>query len=262
MTHKKIQKNSQEKIPENDFVRKNIFTPLREVICRFPLAIVIFAILTGFWSIYILRTFSLWQNNFLEKITLALSISAILSIALRFLYEKFKNKNLHFLQILAVIYGVFVYFSHHSSFEFFSTTLLQLLAFFGSIFWISYQHSENDEFFYNNFLKIISSLLLALLLGLTSGILGWIAIMGTLALFELDYDFWRYAGVWWTISIAFIAPVYALTNFPKQNEIPTNFFEKYTIWEFFTKFLFVPFSIIYFVILYLYSVKVLINFSE
>lgn len=58
------------------------------------------------------------------------------------------------------------------------------------------------------------------------------------------------------------APTFALSHFPKTHETPTTFFEKNKIFDFFTKFLFVPFTIIYFVILYAYSIKVLANFSE
>ncbi len=71
------------------------------------------------------------------------------------------------------------------------------------------------------------------------------------------YDFYQY---WYIICFSLLSPIFALTKIPQDttnlNYTPNKFF------SFLLKYIFVPAIFIYFVILYTYSIKVLINFGD
>lgn len=67
---------------------------------------------------------------------------------------------------------------------------------------------------------------------------------------------------WAVVSLAFSAPMYGLLHFPMKSEINARTFEVNKFFSFLIKYIGVPFITIYFIILYVYTAKVLINFSD
>jgi hypothetical protein len=91
-----------------------------------------------------------------------------------------------------------------------------------------------------------------------------IAIASVVSLFELGsfIDEEKYYGTWVTLSLAFIAPMYGLREFPRLKNIETDVFEQNRFFSFLIRYIATPAVYIYFIILYAYSVKVLMNFSD
>lgn len=254
-------KNENKIIEKSNFFEKKFFTPLKLVITRFPLSIAFFAIISALISYLILESNTVDEEIFI-RIIASLGITAILSVSVNLLAEKFNKKSLQFLHIATILYGIFVYIYWNLNQDFFVTVLLQIPAFIALVFWVGSKKSEHDEHFYNNFLHIITAVLLGAGVGIIATILGSIAVFSVQNLFDLSYNFSKWAGVWSAICLTFFAPTYALSQFPGKDEHSTKVFEDGGKTGFITKFIFVPFTIIYFVILYAYNAKVLANFSD
>jgi Domain of unknown function (DUF4153) len=93
--------------------------------------------------------------------------------------------------------------------------------------------------------------------------LGAIAIGAVISLFDLSGSLWGDLYSYWaTLSLTLIAPLYGLIHMPRVVEIDQKKYETNRFFSFLIKYVAVPFIYIYFTILYAYSLKVLMNFSE
>lgn len=94
--------------------------------------------------------------------------------------------------------------------------------------------------------------------------LGFIAIGSVMALFDITdlIDESKLFGNWATIALALVAPFYALSLFPVARDYETQSYLENRFFSFMIRYIAVPFIFIYFLILYAYSMKVLMNFSE
>lgn len=72
----------------------------------------------------------------------------------------------------------------------------------------------------------------------------------------------KFYSHWAVIALALIPPLYALIVFPNRSEIEKKTYETNRFFSFLIRFIAVPFIYIYFLILYAYSAKVLMNFSD
>lgn len=84
------------------------------------------------------------------------------------------------------------------------------------------------------------------------------------ALFDLSSfvsDHKLYAN-WAVISLALIAPLYCLTQFSRVADIEKRNYDINKFFSFLIRFIATPFIVLYFVILYAYSAKVLLNFQD
>lgn len=83
-------------------------------------------------------------------------------------------------------------------------------------------------------------------------------------LFKLDDIFHteKIFLTWMTLSVALIAPYYALIHFPEASNVPSNEYETNRFFSFLVRFVGVPAILVYFVILYAYSIRVIINFRD
>lgn len=85
----------------------------------------------------------------------------------------------------------------------------------------------------------------------------------TIALFDLNFSSTdRLYGDWAIISLALLAPVFALTQLPKKESYDRDDFTENIFFSFLTKFVALPFIFVYFIILYAYTLKVLLNFGD
>lgn len=235
-------------------------SPILPTFKRFPIASALFACIAIILCIIIIGKIE-DQTPFFRLIVSA-EIIAIISISIHLIAEKYEKPLLQLLHIPAILYGIFTYIWWNLHTDFLITILLQIPAFISMIFWVGNKKSKNDEHFYNNFLHIIRAILLGLGVGIISTILGSIAIFSVQNLFDLSYEFSKWASAWMAICITFFAPTYSLSQFPDKNEHSAESFEDGGKTGFFTKYIFLPFTCLYAVILYAYSLKVLINFSE
>ena len=248
---------------------------------RFPLSFVssllVFSILEFlvFQENLILKT----TENILLKLIFSLSVVYFLSIWLYLLAEKFefKRKKTCFLQSLTVLFWISFYFSFEENLfnNFFTEELIYIIITFiwtiSFIFISSFVKSflkkdfENDKY-YTFFNEISSKILMTLIVWWALTILGFIALGTTFALFDLgDYiDESRFFGYWAVFSLSLFAPVYFLAQAPEK-DTDLNLFEKIKnnkFYNFLNNYITLPFIIIYFFILYAYTIKVLLNFDS
>lgn len=86
-----------------------------------------------------------------------------------------------------------------------------------------------------------------------------------IALFDIGYDIidqGKVYGNWAVVSLALIAPLYALIALPHRGDLDQKSYEVNRFFSFLIRYVAVPFIFIYFLILYAYSVKVLMNFQD
>ncbi|MDR0772608.1 MAG: DUF4153 domain-containing protein [Candidatus Peribacteria bacterium] len=82
-------------------------------------------------------------------------------------------------------------------------------------------------------------------------------------LFELNWSLLNdFYSNWAIISMSFITPIVCLMEIPKKNLILDKEFELNTFVTFVIKYVFISAIFVYFIILYVYSIKVLSNFSN
>jgi hypothetical protein len=147
--------------------------------------------------------------------------------------------------------------------------LLHLVGFLSLLFFAPYLmrlfRGETETIEYINYFSRMGwVLLMSIVVGGSLVGLGFIAIGSVVALFDLSAlvaeDKWY--GDWASIALASIAPLYALSHLPHLGEIEKRTYEINRFFSFLIRYIAVPFICIYFLILYAYSVKVLIHFSD
>lgn len=102
---------------------------------------------------------------------------------------------------------------------------------------------------------------------LTSSVVGGaVMALGSIALwsidtllFTVDNDAYGYLA---SIAFAFIAPFFALARIPLSSDIGKEKGSENVFFTFLVKYIGLPAIALYFIILYLYTVKVLMNFSD
>jgi hypothetical protein len=83
------------------------------------------------------------------------------------------------------------------------------------------------------------------------------------SLFDLkDILSYKIYSDWIIIACSFLAPVFALTQLPAHDSFLEDHFNENVFFSFLVKYIAIPFISLYFIILYTYSAKVLVNFSE
>lgn len=83
-------------------------------------------------------------------------------------------------------------------------------------------------------------------------------------LFNLSDFIWngKIYGYWAVFSLSLVAPLYGLIHMPVSRDISTKSYETNRFFAFLVKYVAVPAIFIYFLILYAYSAKVLMHFSD
>jgi hypothetical protein len=181
-------------------------------------------------------------------------------------------KNIKYLNVLPIVYLIFIYYSidigNDWIFESLIYLTLHLFGFVSFLFFAPYvEHffRKEDEIEYTNYFSLVSwNLLMSVIVGWAMMALWFIAIGSIFALFDIkswiqEDNIYAY---WAVISLAFSAPIYGLLHLPKKSSINTKTFEINRFFSFLIKYIGVPFIYIYFIILYIYSIKVLLNFSD
>jgi hypothetical protein len=95
--------------------------------------------------------------------------------------------------------------------------------------------------------------------------LGAIAIGSVSALFDVIRTWSELSKLysnWAVIALSLIAPLYGLIQLPQASEYMVTRFEKNRFFSFLVRYVATPFIYIYFLILYAYTTKVLMHFSD
>lgn len=261
---------------------KNIFTMLslskmkdqiKCVFSRFPFSLLFIVIFTWLLLSILHWDFSqITENNILRWIFSSV-IWFFFSLWF-YIYSESKDQskfNKHLTQLIPIWYTVLFYIFFQNTLE----SIDEVIFFTLSIAWIiwflffapylknilsgNWKQSVYYTYFYN-----ISVIIL------TSFILGWVLfslwavwITAVHQLFDLSGYFTN--EIYWDwaiISLWLLTPLFALTKIPQKREFTNNYFNENAFFSFLVKYIAIPFIYIYFIILYLYSAKVLMNFSE
>ncbi|MDP2091063.1 MAG: DUF4153 domain-containing protein [Candidatus Gracilibacteria bacterium] len=269
---------------------KNIFTKfsienftknVNTAFDRFPLSfissVLIFIIFE--YTIYNGNTISNTIENVLYKGVLSLVTVYFLSIGLYLLSEKYNFSKLktNIIQLLSVLFGVFFYFSFEQNLfnNFYSEQLVYIIITYIGVISFVFVSSfinnlinkdiDNDKY-YTFFNSVSSKILMSAIVGGALSLLGSIALSAVFALFELNsfIDESKFYGYWIVFSLALFTPIYFLIIAPEKdfNLSLLERIKENKFYNFLSNYIALPFIIIYFFILYAYSLKVLLNFSD
>ncbi len=237
---------------------------------RFPLQTLIILLLTGV-LLYMVNT------EVTEPVQIKLALTCVVtfffSIGIRLFRETIDTRQFSLYDIIPFIYGVLFYFTVEpttnwglESFVYFALHLTGFISFtFFAPYLLELFRWKIERIEYTNyFTRVAWTFLMSVIVGISVLLLGFIAIASVTALFDLA-EFFRedkaYAN-WAVLSLALFAPLFWLTQIPYEKNVDTLKFEVNKFFSFLIRFVATPFIYIYFFILYAYTVKVLLNFSD
>lgn len=240
---------------------------------RFPITLVIlFTITTLFFIVLHWELTSLQENDFFRYI-LSLIITFFLSLWVYLTTENLDKLkiNKHILQLFPIVFWILFYLTFKTNFQsiddmiYFILTLTWIIWYFYIAPFIKkiISNKSLDEIYYSYFYNISVVILISFILGWVLFGLWSIWITAVFALFDIkDFVSEKIYWDWAILALSFITPIFALTQIPAQKTFNKKSFEENRFFSFLVKYIAIPFIYIYFIILYAYSVKVLLNFSD
>lgn len=247
---------------------KNLDEAMKEVWSRFPSSVVII-ILWAICAFTLLHFYSYISafETYIARVLFSLILSFFVSVWAYLLAEnsQFEKKYAHIIPFLFTV----LFYSWVNNFESYNT----IVFFFLSLVWVlsfvfiaaktcyfkkkSPAESEYCSYFYSMASVFFMS---AIFWGLFT-LLGFIGIWTVFTLFDIEqYIGDKIFGDWAILSLLIATPLFWLSQVPHASE-----WEKYktsAFFNFLVKFVAIPFVSIYFLILYAYTIKVLLNFSD
>ena len=173
------------------------------------------------------------------------------------------------------MFGIFFYLTtidlYDANTELVTYIILTLSGFIASVFVAPFligfvtRREEKTTHFYNYFIQIAWVFLMALVVGGALMALGAIAIGSVSALFDVIRTWSELSKLysnWAVIALSLVAPLYGLIQLPQASEYMVTRFEKNRFFSFLVRYVATPFIYIYFLILYAYTAKVLMHFSD
>lgn len=240
---------------------------------RFPVSIVIiFSIVTLFFVMLHGNLNNIEETQILRYI-FSLIITFFLSLWV-YLYTEWTEKlkiNKHIFQLFPIWFWVLFYLTFKANFQG-EDDLIHFILTLAWIIWYFYfspflkkiiSNKSLDEIYYSYFYNLSVVILTSFILGWVLFALWSIWITAVFTLFDIrdfldDKIYWD----WAILALSFITPIFALTQIPDQKTFNKKSFEENRFFSFLVKYIAIPFIYIYFIILYTYSVKVLLNFQE
>ena len=251
---------------------EDIKNSFRKLLKRFPLETVMIIIITSIIFFVIHKEdFSGWIPRTLY--TLATTFFFLLGTTLYVESRKSDRWNYLFL-LLPITYGVVFYFMNpytgQDDLKAIVFFLLHLFGFGFAILFAPYLKNifstkKDTSIEHANYFTLVSwTKIMSGIVGGSVLLLWFIAIGSVVELFDLSGTFFRekiYA-YWATIALSLVAPLYALIHFPIPKEIKQDSYDTNRFFSFLVRFVGIPFILVYFIILYTYSIRVLMNFHD
>jgi len=255
---------------------KTFFSSFKETILRFPLSVFLQGLTTFLFIILINNTLSSNLEDMFVRISLSCIVSFFLSVWVYLLWEAYfwegNKKKVYLLQLFVLVFGVLFYFWMSADlFErlkgmvYFLLTLLWVLSFlfFAPFLPNLFQKKMKTDFYYAYFIKIATIFFFSFILWGLLFLLWMIAIIAFFSLFDISVNEWRIIWYWASFSLIFITPLFALKNLPQIKSIfKKNLFSENKFFSFLVKYVGLSFIFIYFLILYIYTIKVLLHFQD
>lgn len=251
-----------------------LFSEVKQVFLRFPVAV--FAILLVSWIFFSLIHWdftNLQEQNMIRGVTSGITLF-FFSIWLYIFWESrnFSPLKKQLYQLIAIIYSSLYFVFFHTTWIndieeiiFFNLSLAGIIGF---LFFAPYveniiKKNWKQSVYYTYFYNISVIFLLWFILGWVLFALWaiWITAVETL------FDIWGYLNTeaywdWAVLSLCIFTPMFALSLIPNKQSFSNNYFNENSFFSFLIKYIAIPFIYIYFIILYVYSAKVLINFWD
>jgi hypothetical protein len=236
---------------------------------RFPLQVILVFFVT--WVLlYVVNEKP--EEVLYPRLILSSIVTFFLALGLSLSLEMRKADN-KYLPYLAIFYWVFFYMTvkvgDSFGIQWVTYFLLHLTGFVAIVFFAPYISrisggaGESIEYM-NYFTRVAWVFLMSAIVWVSLLMLGYIAIYAVVSLFDLATYSWdsELYGNWLIIALSLIAPLYGLSVFPRVDDIDKKKYEINRFFSFLIRYVATPAIYIYFAILYAYSVKVLLHFSE
>lgn len=256
---------------------KNLIEKINNNFKTFPISSISALIIFIIFELLIYWNFSNNIESNMIKLALSLSLLFFLSFWIYLFISKFEINRIKkcLLQILAIIFCIAFYFSfpdfknlYFEELVYIIITFIWVISFvFISLFIkdLIYKKVKNDDY-YSFFNELIWQIVMSIIAWLLMLILWFIALSSIFTLFELwsIIDKWETYWSFANFSLSLFAPFYFLSiAHRKDAEISSiNKIKENKFYSFLNNYIAIPAIIVYFFILYAYSIKVLINFSS
>lgn len=186
------------------------------------------------------------------------------SIALTLLLERFQQKIL--VQIpayLGFLGGLFLYFSLlPANFTSGRPMIYMIYAFLlfgiGLVLMTLVPRNKIDTFYWEHVIKLLFNAIITIFCAISIFVAILIALWSIDLLFQVVWPNTLWMDIWFFIA-CFFSPYFFLANIPTKEEKEQESLKVAFALQWFTKFIALPASIIYFAILYAYSAKILIT---
>jgi len=252
----------------------NLWKNLNTIFSRFTIPVIIIIALTILFYIQLHWEFGTETNNLIFRWIFALIVTFFFSIAVyinteNLSYSKIKQ---NLFQIVPVVFWILFFLGFKSElWNNFDNLIFFLLSIFGIIGYLFiapyvskiFSNKAKQTVYYWYFYKTsVIFLISAILWGLLT-LLGIIWIGAVMTLFDLrDIVTDKIYTDWMILALVFFSPIFALTQVPSKKEYNDDKFVSNTFFSFLVKYIAIPFICIYFIILYAYSIKVLMKFQD
>ena len=240
---------------------------------RFPVSLLIISLVTILFFVLLRADLTSLQEDNLLRYIFSGIITFFFSLWMYLSTETFEKTKLnkHIFQAIPVGFWLMFLLTFKTDFQNFEN----LIYFILTLVWIVWYlfiapfiekiiKQENTQTIYYSFFYNMSVVfLISFILGGVLFALWAIWISAVFALFDItginnEKLYWD----WAILSLSLITPVFALTQTPQKETFHKDGFVENAFFSFLVKYIAIPFIYIYFVILYAYSVKVLMNFQE
>ena len=259
---------------------ENFKTIIAKTYQRMPLAMLI-SVTTFILIAVIIRLEDISQilEDNLHKAVFSLIVAFFFSISI-YLYSESQNidkfKKWIYQSSTLIFTLLFFYFFEENLFNnfqeetlvYFILTILGVIAFIFIAPFINKLRNKNlskEEFYISSYALVIK-VLMSIIVGVATMLLGFIAFSSIFTLFDINFiDEGNWFGYWATFSLVLFAPIFFLINLPgtnKENQESLENIRSNKFYSFLINYIGLPAIFIYFLILYAYTIKVLMNFSE
>lgn len=266
----------------NNFFKKEslilLSNNIKGTILKFPLSFIAIFIVTGIseYLVFQNRYIDEWIINTLGKILLSLGLFYFLSIWI-YLFtnrQKFFELKTCILQFFWILFSVFFYFGfpeilfdnfYFENLIYISITFLWVISFvFVSRYLWKLRDKNLNISYYSFFNWIYSKFSASVLVWFTLMFLWFIALWSIFSLFDLKIliSEGKSFSTWSVFSLLFFAPIYFLYQIKWDFDWLSDKIQENKFYNFINNYLSIPFIIIYFIILYSYTIKVLLNFNS
>ena len=250
-----------------DLIQKNIINSSK----RFPLAVIIIIIISicSFYLVNVHIDPSLERKLVSWILALILAFFFSISIDLNSESRWYNSTKKYLYQGIPIWFGILFFYHFHldvKSVENIVFFCLSLSGIIGFLFFAPYLKSivsqkYNQWAYYSYFYKIATLIHISYILGWMLFVWWAIAIVAIEALFGIHmYDevYWN----WAIISLSIFTPFFGLSNIPKKSDFKNSKLSLNVFFSFLVKYVAIPFVVTYFLILYAYFIKVLLNFGD